>query len=156
MNKKTHTVKHAPYIIRSSGNVTMTIRVRDAALTVILWGLYVYMLQDFFVFVGDIYHWLHDGTGTAKAYPKLRIFQTLELYSDWLLAMAAIFVSWALYNRLRFYNKKRRKTAEAVTIDDLSKMYHLEAKDLKEWQGTRSLTLHHDAKGRLTEVESVR
>ncbi len=144
-----------PTIIKSSGNVTMLVRIRDAVLTVALWFIYLYLLHDCYFFAMDIFHWLHDGTGEARAYPKLRIFQTMKDYSLGLLLLATVFIGWAQYNRIRFAGKKRRKTTEAVSVDDLARMYKLDAKNLEGWQKKRSLIVHNDAKGRVTKVEAV-
>ena len=142
-----------PAIITSSGNVSIYVRIRDVLLTVLLWLVYAYLLHDVYFFLLDIYHWLHDGDATIKAYPKLRIFDMLQNYGEGLLAMALAFIGWALYNRIRFINKKRRKKSEPVTIDELGRMYKIDSAELESWQKKRSLVVHNDDKGRVTSVE---
>jgi poly-beta-1,6-N-acetyl-D-glucosamine biosynthesis protein PgaD len=152
MKTKTNPI-FLPTIITSSGNVSWFIRLRDAVLTIMLWLVYVYLLHDCYYFILDIYHWLHDGDGTAKAYPKLRIFEILSDYGASLLVMASTFIGWALYNRLRFSNKKRRKRADPIMVQDLGNFYKLDPEDLEFWQKKRSLIVHNDQKGRVVKVE---
>jgi poly-beta-1,6-N-acetyl-D-glucosamine biosynthesis protein PgaD len=146
---------HTPYIIEAKGNVTMPVRIRDAVLTLLLWVAYLYLLHDFYIFLGDIYDWLHDGIGPIKAYPKLRIFHVMQTYAEGLLLVTVVFISWALYNKLRFRNSKRRTATEPVTTNDLHELFGLRTIDLDLWQQKRSLTVHHDKNGYVSKVDVI-
>jgi biofilm PGA synthesis protein PgaD len=62
---------------------------------------------------------------------------------------AALLISWARYNQLRFRGRERRRPAAPVGLKQLSERYGPPVSALAEWQQARILTLHHTETGAL-------
>lgn len=129
-------------------------RLRDIALTGLLWLLYAFMIQDFLLFLAESLAWLlRLGPVPPRAALALPLFPTLGSYAIIALVNALTLISWALYNQMRFRGKERRKASPSVTAADMARMYSVTAEEVEAWQQARILIVHHDADGRLIGVE---
>lgn len=157
--------QYSPFIITSSTAVSFWVHLRDYLLTFFLWGFYIYLLRDFFVFMGRVISWgwekfdatlglcAKDCQQTIVIPPDMKIMHTLEGYVYVVIAMGCLLIAWALYNQIRFGNKTRRKTPHSISLKELAVMYHASTTDIEAWQQARILTVHHDQNGVLTKVD---
>ena len=129
-------------------------RLRDIALTGLLWLLYAFMIQDFLLFLAESLAWiLGFGPVPLRAALAVPLFPTLGSYAMIALVNALTLISWALYNQMRFRGKERRKASPSVTAADMARMYSVTAEEVDAWQRARILIVHHDDDGRLIGVE---
>lgn len=73
----------------------------------------------------------------------------LKEYEKFFLLAASIFISWALYNWLRFKNKKRRKGYGQVSTADIANFFQLEEQEIKNLQHSNRIILYFDNKGKI-------
>lgn len=132
----------------------LLVRLRDIALTGLLWLLYAVMIQDFLLFLAEALAWILGlGPVPPRAALALPLFPTLGSYAIIALVNALTLISWALYNQMRFRGKERRKASPSVTAADMARMYSVTAEEVEGWQRARILIVHHDDDGRLVGVE---
>lgn len=142
-------------IIEASGTLPTLIRVRDIILTILMWLMYIYFMRNFFFFMGDLISWAFHGFGDTSSYESFKIIDTLFDYFKVILVMGLIFISWAVYNKLRFGRKKRRQTTPPIEASRVATSYGIKAEDLAVWQDARIMIMHHEFNGRLSNVEVV-
>jgi biofilm PGA synthesis protein PgaD len=141
-------------LIEESQQRPLVVRLRDIALTGLLWLLYAFMIQDFLLFLAESLAWiLRLGPAPPRAALALPLFPTLGSYALIALVNALTLISWALYNQMRFRGKERRKASPSVTAADMAQMYSVTAEEVEAWQHARILIVHHDADGGLIGVE---
>ena len=144
--------RNLKYIIDASDDRSAIIQVRDIVLTVLVWVLYVYFMRDFFVFMCDFFSWTFGGFANFDAYPTLKILSTIGGYIEALFLVTVLFIGWSVYNVLRYGKKKRRKSAAPVDVAQTAQAYHVDARDVGTWQKARTLVVHHDKRGHITDV----
>jgi len=144
------------YLITSSDSVSLLIRLRDIILTIALWVLFFYAIQDSFPFVADLYRWAMNGFDNIDNYNNLDIIPMIQAYGQVALVMTVIYLGWAIYNMLRFRGRQRRKPRAPVAPEDLANMYGFSPETVVAWQDAASLLIHHDAEGHLTDVKIIR
>ncbi len=143
------------HIIDSTRNLPFLVRVRDVILTILVWLLYFYFIKDFFVFAGDTIDWTFHGFSNTSDYNSFKIVGTIVSYVEVILVMEVLFVAWSFYNLIRYGRKTRRRDPVAVSVEDIAKRYHIDAKDVGKWQRSRTMIMHHDKRGHLVEVETA-
>lgn len=148
----TQPVPH-PYVIEASDNQPLYIRIRDILLTAIMWGIYFYLMTDFFAFLHTLYHWELFGVVGAELEKALQILDTMEVYLYVIFLNSLLLISWAIYNRVRFRGKDRRRARPVIGALELGQLYGFSEEEVKSWQGMPILTIHHDADGRIEKVD---
>jgi len=141
------------YIIESKKNLPILIRIRDVVLTILVWLLYFYFMRDFLIFSGDLLHWTFNGFSEVDEYYSFRILSTLISYFEIIVIMEIVFVLWSMYNMFRYGKKKRRREQPPVNKEELAKAFHVSLTDVSAWQKAQTMVMHHDKRGRLTEVQ---
>jgi len=144
-----------PNIIESSRSLPLLLLVRDIILTALCWLLYLYFLRDAFAFFRDVFLYVASGFQGYDNYPSFVIIDTLILYIEIIAATNGIYLAWALYNRIRYGNKNRRRSAPAVTVDEIGNRFKLNARDVEGWQKAQTLVVHHDSDGRIKSIVKV-
>jgi poly-beta-1,6-N-acetyl-D-glucosamine biosynthesis protein PgaD len=142
------------HILESKKNLPLIVVIRDIILTIFVWLLYLYFMRDFFTFTGDIIHWTFNGFSDADAYYSFRILSTIISYFEIIIILEILFVVWSMYNLLRYGKKKRRRDSVPVSKEDLAKAFHVSLADVGTWQKAQTMIMHHDKRGRLTEVQT--
>ena len=140
-------------IIESSGALSFLVRLRDIILTILMWLMYIYFMRNFFFFMGDFFSWAFHGFGDTSPYESFKIVDTLFQYFEVILVMGLLFIAWAVYNKLRFGKKTRRLQTLPIETEHVASAYGLKQEDLSLWQESRVLMMHHEANGRLSNVE---
>jgi len=141
-------------IIAESRHRPLWMRLRDGALTGLLWLVYLYLIRDFLRFLAEGAGWaLGAALIPEQAGLAAPLFPTLGSYALIALANATILISWALYNQTRFRGRERRKASPRITPEDLALMYGVDERDVFLWQEARILVMHHDEDGRLIKVD---
>jgi len=141
------------YLITESDDVSFLIRARDILLTVALWVIYLYFIKDSWPFVVDLFTWIGHGFDDISQYDNLKIMSTIQAYGQVAGVMTVIYLGWAIYNMLRFRGRQRRRPRANVAPEDLANMYGFSTETVVAWQDSRSLVMHHDAEGHLTDVK---
>jgi len=145
---------HSHYIIRSAKNLPVLVQIRDVVLTILVWLMYIYFMRTFFVFVGDFVDWVSNGFVNGDSYASFTIIPTIVFYIEVILVMEVVYVAWSFYNLVRFGRKTRRRDPVPVSAEEIAKRYNIDAKDVGKWQKAHIMTMHHDRKGHLVEVET--
>jgi poly-beta-1,6-N-acetyl-D-glucosamine biosynthesis protein PgaD len=142
------------HIIEASEGVPLLVRTRDIILTICVWVLYVWLMRDFFAFLGDIINWAAGGFANTGSYGSFSTLHPFLLYMDVVILMELLLVGWSFYNIMRYGKKKRRKFPQPVSVDQQARRYRIAAEDLKTWQSARTVVMHMDDEGRITSVEA--
>jgi biofilm PGA synthesis protein PgaD len=131
-------------------------RLRDWALSLLVWSLYLYMIREVFIdlyFLGyESLNWMLAGTARPSVPEIARLLQTLPIYLIVILANGWTLIIWALYNQIRFRGRRLPAVGRSVNVEDLAVLYELPAKDIAIWQNSRILTMKHGTDGTLVEV----
>lgn len=143
------------YVIESPRLLPFLIWLRDLILTLIVWALYIYLMQDFFYFITDIWHWAVGGFGDTSVYDSFRNVKTLKNYTMFVNIICVLFMFWSAYNIFRFAGKTRRRMAKIVSPADVADYYRVSQRQVMAWQKAGTLVIHHDGNGRLLEVAEV-
>ncbi len=145
--------EHSHPIISSTKNLPLIIRIRDVILTILVWVLYFYFMRDFLSFAEDLLTWTSEGFTDADEYYSFRILSTLLSYFEVIILMAVLYVLWSFYNMARYGKKQRRRVQPPVNKEELAKAFHVSLTDVGAWQKAQTMVMHHDRRGRLTEVQ---
>jgi biofilm PGA synthesis protein PgaD len=144
-----------PGIIDSARSLPLILLLRDIILTALCWLLYLYFLRDAFGFVGDIFAYAANGFQGAENYKSFAIVDTIVLYSEIIVVTNGLYLLWAIYNKLRYGNKTRRKNAPPVTSEEVASRFKLNPRDVDGWQKAQTLIAHHDKNGRIVNIVKV-
>ena len=153
MNRATQNDKILYPIIESSGHISWLIRLRDVIFTILMWCMYFYFMRNFFFFMADFFSWFFHGFDDASRYESFKIVGTLVGYLKIIVFMGWIFIMWAVYNKLRFGNKKRRMPSLPLEAPQIAQDYNVKLDDLSVWQDARTMIMHHESDGHLSRVE---
>jgi len=140
-------------IIVGKKHLPIAVRLRDTVLTILLWWMYVYFMQDLFFFISDVAHWTWHGFANPQDYKTFAILPTFLSYVEVMGIFVVIYIGWALYNQVRFQGKNRRRTVIPVKPEDLAHFYRLETQQVESFQHARTLTIYHDNKGHIIKVK---
>ena len=144
-----------PHIIESSRSLPFLLLLRDIILTALCWLLYIYFLRDAFTFFHESWEYITSGFQNYDSYASFAIIDTLILYIEIIAISNLVYFLWALYNKLRYGNKNRRRTAPSVTAEEVATRFKLNPRDVEGWQKAQTLIVHHDADGRITNIVKV-
>jgi biofilm PGA synthesis protein PgaD len=141
-------------IITASRALSHWVRLRDRILTFALWLLYLWLISDVFVIALHLFQWLFFEKPQPEEWARVAaILTTLGSYAGIVIANAALLLAWALYNQIRFRGRERRKSAPAVSREDLAQMYGFPVAKIEQWQSASILVAHLADDGGLLEME---
>ena len=141
-----------PNILETSKSLPFLLLLRDMILTALCWLLYLYFLRDAFSFFMDVALWTINGFADAQAYDSFKIVDTIVLYAEIIVVMNAIYISWAIYNNIRFGKETRRKSSPAVTADEIASRLRVPPREMEGYRKAKILVVHHDKDGRVTSI----
>jgi biofilm PGA synthesis protein PgaD len=125
------------------------------ALTAAFWVLWVFLWLPLATLLG----WLFFGYQFQFHMVTLDGYQgflnLLRIYALVILAMSGALILWAKYNHLRFRGMDRRKEIPPPTNDQLAALHHQSVQTIAQWQSYQVMTIHHDARGAITMVDSA-
>ena len=147
--------KQYPDIIESTRSLPFLLLLRDIILTALCWLLYIYFLRDAFGFFRDVGSYVLSGFENADDYPSFAIIPTIILYLEIIFFSNLLYFLWAMYNKVRYGNRTRRRSAPPVTAEEIASKFKLPQRDVEAWQKAQTLIIHHDANGRITNVVKV-
>ena len=147
--------KQYPDIIESTRSLPFLLLLRDIILTALCWLLYLYFLRDAFGFFRDAASYVLSGFDNASDYPSFAIIPTIILYAEIIFFSNLLYFIWAQYNKIRYGNKTRRRSAPPVTPDEIATKFKLNQRDVENWQKSQTVIVHHDADGRITNIVKV-
>ena len=140
----------ANLIIEAPQRLSRWLRLRDWALTLGLWAIYLWLTSEVFVFGWRVFNWIfREGAEPPQLARVLALFDTLGSYVGVIATNAMMLLAWALYNQFRFRGRERRKFAPRVTGADLEQMYGFPAAVIEQWQGTPILVANLTPEGQL-------
>lgn len=127
-----------------------------AAITLMFWFVYLYLWQPLISLV----LW---ASGLGLAYHEmvglggyLGLGQVLGAYGLIILAVAVVYLGWALFNYYRFRGLERREAQTIVSLQESAQFFGVEPEELSAWREQRSLLLYHDQNGDLTLAKTTR
>ena len=143
-------------IINRSSTRPAWARGLDWVLTALVWLLYLYLIKAALIDLYDLgresFAWLFAGGERPSAPEISRFIATLWTYFIVAVANGMILIAWARYNQYRFGGHEQHVSGKVVSVEDLAALYRLPAADIARWQGSRILTMQHDADGTLLKV----
>src|SRR5262245_28995901 len=138
-------MKEYPEIIESTTyRLPFLLVLRDIILTALCWLLFIYFVRDALTFFSDVWDYMANGFANADKYASFSIVDTIVTYGKIILITNAVYALWAIYNKLRFSGKTRRRNAPPVTSEEIASRFKLNQRDIESWQKTQSLVMHHD------------
>ncbi len=139
-------------IIDAPGLRSRGLRYRDWALTILMWGLWIFVCRHlvmFFGWLGGVYTGILD----INAMIELRhVGGPLVLYAAIAAGNGALLILWARYNQIRFRGRDRRQTHRRVTVDDLAAFFDVATGEIRRCAGARRMVMHHHADGRIEAI----
>ena len=142
-------------IIDAKNNQPLWIRIRDILLTLLMWCIYLYLMEDFYRFVVTIFDWEVLGIRRPDLPKAFKIMKTMEWYFLIIVVNGLLLLGWGTYNQVRFRGKERRKPRISIDTAELEVLYQVPADEIARWQRSRILTIYHDANGTITRVDTL-
>ena len=140
-------------ILAVKKRLPMSLYTRDVILTILLWWLYIFFMKDMFFFLADVMRWAWHGFTDAQNYKTFEALPPFVSYMEVMGILVVIYIGWVNYNQMRFRGKNRRFASIPVKLEDLASFYALKTHEVESWQREKTLTIHHDRKGRIIRVE---
>ncbi len=127
-------------------------RTRDAILTLVMWGIYVYLWVPL-ITVGA---WL---LGFERVYEVMIIYggfevvlELLDWYASIIVLIAACIVSWSGINYRRFHSRERRYAAPVTRARDISEFFGVAESEVKNVRSSRRLLIDLDGAGCISKI----
>jgi len=121
-----------------------------ALITIIGWAIWFYLLEPLLVLLA----WM-AGYERARIYlldTPFKTLATIEIYCLIIVASALVFISWAIYNWLRFRGMDRRKAPKPVGIEDIAEDMKIEPMQIAQARREKNLTFTYDEDGNITSI----
>lgn len=128
--------------------VPALVRARDVALTLLAWGVLVWLLRDSLALAGD---WLRAPmfTLTDAAPPDwARLRAEFAPFAFFSAALVAWLVFWALVRRRRIRALPPSPQPPALPAADEARALGLDAAELAQWRSWRTVVVEFDEAGR--------
>lgn len=129
-------------------------RITTRGITFVFWVVWIYLWLPLISLVAWLVgiqlfreHMLDNG-----GYKIL--FMDMHQYAIVIAIIAAALIGWARYNLLRFRDKDSRKSSLQVDPAAQAKYFKIDPQQLRLWQVTKRLVIHHDKHGDIAEVET--
>ncbi len=129
--------------------LTLSYRIRDALLTLLLWGLWLYIFYPLFAMIC----WKLFGVNIFYNFEKVSqierfaaVLNEFLIYSTAIIMFLSIsFVGWGFYNKKRFSAKgnKRRKIPKPVSTQMLAKSLRVDPKAIEICKKTKYIQIYH-------------
>jgi poly-beta-1,6-N-acetyl-D-glucosamine biosynthesis protein PgaD len=127
-------------------------RTRDAVLTMIMWGVYIYL----WIPLITLGAWL---VGFERFYEVLIVYggvnmlmDMLDWYAVVIITIATIIVTWSGINYRRFHGKERRRSAGHTTAHDISEFFGIPEKEVNRLRMSRRLQIDLDELGHIANI----
>jgi len=136
-------------IIRASANRHPAVRMLDGILTVGLWTGYFYLMKDVFSvtlsYFGVSAPWGLQFDDIAA----ISLRKSLQSYAFVIIINATVFISWALYNQIRFGSRNRRRRSDRVSAAETGEFFDLTADQVDACRAAQRMVMVHDKAGAL-------
>lgn len=130
-----------PLIIERPDLQTAAQKIGKVSITLVCWVIWLYL----FVPLVSLAAWAIGATITYDVIVvQLSMETALERAASYgyiVLVLALIFISWALYNYLRWRGVDRRSSPEPVSLAELAESFSLAVERVKELQAAKVATL---------------
>lgn len=127
-------------------------RTRDTVLTLMMWGVYVYLWVPLITLGG----WL---LGYERFYTIMILYGGLDIVldlMDWyaliIMAIAACIISWAGINYSRFHDRERRTAAPVTKAREISEFFGISAAEVDRVRSSRRLWIDLDELGCIAKI----
>ncbi len=141
-------------IIENPSLQTLRQRFTSSFLTFLFWVFWIYLWLP----LVSLLAW---GVGVDLFYQELiaesgykTILKMMFWYIIAISTTAVIFIAWAVYNLFRFRKKDRRKEAKVVGTIDLAHYFKIDERQVKKFQKSKYLVIHHDEEGNIKSIEN--
>lgn len=127
-------------------------RTRDTVLTLLMWGIYVYLWVPL-ITVGA---WL---VGFERFYEVMItyggfevVLDLLDWYAFIIITIATCIVSWSGINYRRFHNRERRYAAPATKAREISEFFSIPETEIDRIRTTKRLLIELDELGCISNI----
>lgn len=143
-----------PPLILDAASRSRASRIRDAMLTALLWVLWLYLLLAAVgtLWVPPFVQHLLPVSPPEHPWVVIRLALLNLLVA---LAVCALMFVRVLLERRRFAGDDRRLGFAPPSEAEIAAALSLPAADLTHWRAAKRLVVHHDATGRVVEVETA-
>ena len=138
-------------IIRAKGRVPLWWRVRDGIATVVMWLLYVALINAAIIGLLDL---ARGEVATLEGMRVLAVMPTLQDYGIVIGLNGGLLIGWALYNWIRFRGADRRRGARPVAPEVVARHFGADDATAARMAQARIGVLHLDPDGRILRFES--
>ena len=127
-------------------------RTRDTVLTLIMWGVYLYL----WIPLITLGAWL---VGFERFYEVLILYggvtvlmEMLDWYAVVITSIATVIVTWSGINYRRFHGKERRRSAGAADEREISEFFGIPETEVKRVRRSRRLQIDLDELGHISNI----
>lgn len=127
-------------------------RTRDTVLTLLMWGIYVYL----WVPLITLGAWL---VGFERFYQIMItyggfevVLDLLDWYAFIIITIAACIISWAGINYRRFHDRERRYAAPATKSREISEFFGIAETEVDRVRNSRRLLIDLDESGCISDI----
>ena len=126
----------------------------DTAFTVAFWVGYIYLMRHV---LSVVLSYFGISAPWGLQFSDISVPPTLtdiRTYVLIVLVNAAVFISWALYNRLMFGRRNRRRHSGPATAAQTGAFFSLTAEQVRTCQVAQRMVMTHDKSGRLIRCDT--
>jgi len=119
-------------------------------IAVIGWALWFYLLAP----LSALLAWMF-GYGQTQTYlldDPIRTLATMKIYGLVIAAAGLIFLSWAIYNWLRFGGMDRRKPPKTAGVEDMAEDMAIQPTQVIQARDAKNMTFCYDEEGNITGI----
>lgn len=135
-------------IIESLKARDIKLKYRDNLLTFLFWIFWLYLFRPLLALVLWClfgFHIFNPDIFSIRLYEE--IIRVIIKYSMFITLMGVIFISWALYNWVKYRALRRRKFIPHATVQEVAEFFEVEPKNLKKWQESKHIVIKLNEKG---------
>jgi len=119
-------------------------------ISVIGWATWFYLLEPLLGLLAWIFGYKQAHTYLLD--DPIKTLATIEMYAWIIIASTLVFLSWAIYNWLRFGGMDRRKPPRPVGIEEIAKDIKIEPTRVAQARRGKNLTFTYDEDGNITGI----
>lgn len=83
------------------------------------------------------------------------ILDNIQTYAAVITINGSVFITWAVYNKIMFGSRNRRRHADPVTPAQLATIFRVSADQVRICQKAQRMTMIHDESGNLIQCDNL-
>lgn len=132
---------------------SLLVFIRDIVLTILMWIFFLYLIEDVFGGAVTLKNWFFSENEPAELSRLVAVLKTLMSYGATIFLIGGLLVVWALYNKLYFGRKQRRKSIPPTDTTEIARMFRIPIEQVEDMKSANHILLEHAKNGRITHIE---